>query len=376
MFENETIIIETWAPLRNYMKRRPTHYAELLARNNRVINVSSAPLSHYFRYRDHRPWEEKIFFRLHGTRFALIRKINDLLYKRHFERVIAKLDQKPLLWHFTSLNYHLVKSVPARVRVLEICDDTPEYFAVDPEKYNYVKKSEEDMTLLADVVFTISDNLKQKRSYLRNDVQVVRNGVRYEDFCHVPGLAREPGDLLYHLAPPLAGYCGAISKWLDYGLIRDLAIAAPEVNFVFAGRIAPEVAQKVESLSDLPNLHFVGERPYSELPHLIKYFDVCLIPFVIDELIKSVNPIKLYEYLAAGRKTLSTPLPEVVASRKEGIIETAEGAEEFCRTLKHMLGADPALAVAECQRIARDHTWEQRVESACEAIRRLTPDMP
>lgn len=162
MLKDEIIIINTSAPLRNYMKRRPSHYAEILSSDNRVINVSWANFRDRNNFKTSCAWEEKIFFRFPGTRFNLVQKLNKRLYTQSIRRFVKSLPNKPIVWSFYSGDYEIYKDIPKKLQVLEICDDTPEFFAYDPQKYQEVKMKEDTLTCSADVVFTISDYLKKK----------------------------------------------------------------------------------------------------------------------------------------------------------------------------------------------------------------------
>lgn len=350
------------------MKRRPTHYAEILSRSNRIVNISSSSIRHYFRFTNSCSWEEKIFFRLPGTRFQIMQKLNKWLYGIFFRRVVKSLPDKPILWYFYSGNYDIVKSLPNKVSILEICDDTPEFFADKPELYRKVKQNEDKMTEMVDLVFTISDHLKRKKIALRPDIRVIRNGVVFEDFALTPTLPRNPTDELFNIKAPIVGYCGAVSKWFDFDLVEAVANKLSDVYFVFVGRILPEKQVIVAKLNDKPNIHFLGEKPYVELPHYLKYFELTHIPFIINDLVASVNPIKFYEYLAAGKRVISTPLPELALCQREGIVETASGPESYSHAIENMLAKKAVDYITACQDIARGNSWEARVETACEAV--------
>jgi len=368
MLRNEIIIINTSMPLKNYMKRRPTHYAEILSRSNRVINISSASIRHYSRFTNSCSWEEKIFFRLPGTRFRIIQKLNRWLYGIFFLRVVKCLPQKPILWYFYSGNYDIVKSLPNKISILEICDDTPEFFADKSEIYKEVKQNEDKMTEMVDIVFTVSDHLKQKKTALRPDIKVIRNGVVFEDFADTPTLPHNPTDELFNLKGPVVGYCGAVAKWFDFDLVEVVANKLRDVHFVFLGRISPDKQPIVARLNGKPNIHFLGEKPYDQLPHYLKYFELAHIPFIINELVAGVNPIKFYEYLAAGKRIVATPFPEIVLYHRNGVVESASGVEEYGQVIKRMLDRKAGDYTKACQDIAKENSWEARVEMACKII--------
>lgn len=369
MLRNKIIIINTSAPLRNYMKRRPSHYAEILSRYNRVINLSWALRKNRKFFLSQRPsWEEQIFFRFPGTRFKIIQKFNHILYKRHVRKIIKQLPQRPIVWHFYSGNFDLYKDIDCKLSILEICDDTPEFFASDPGRYEQVKKNEDRMMQHVDVVFTISDYLKEKRAKLRPDIEVIRNGVVLEDFSGVQGLEKQAQDELFELKSPILGYTGAISHWFDFDLVEEAAEQLPEINFVFIGRIIADNLSKTNELNKKENIFFLGEKDYRDLPHYLKYFDVTFIPFKMNELIKSVNPIKFYEYLAAGKPVISTPLPEVIRYKKKGIIEIIDDPGSFAKAVKMILANWDEDKRGICLKIAQDNTWQERVNQACRII--------
>lgn len=369
MLEGETIIFNTSMPLRNYMKRRPSHYAEILSRNNTVVNLSSTSFRHKFRFRKPVPWKEKIFFRLPGTGFSFVRRLNDWRYRRFTEKVVKEAIRKPLLWSFYSGNYNVIRDVVTSLSILEICDDTPEFFADRQDRFKAVAEKEERMAREVDIVFTVSETLREKRNNIRPDIHVIRNGVTTADFDGVPSLTRDPSDELFEMAPPVVGYLGAIARWFDFDLVEGVSKQLPDVNFVFLGRIASDVVSRVEQLSQLSNLHFLGERAYEKLPDYLKYFDLTQIPFLLSPLVMSVNPIKLYEYLAAGKRVVSTPLPEVVLYESKGVVETANGVKNYSKTIEKMLKSNSGDFVSLCQRIAGQNTWKARVESACDIIK-------
>lgn len=371
MLNKEIIIINTSMPLRNYMKRRPTHYAEILSRTNRVINISSVSISKYFCFTNNNSyqWEERIFFRLPGTHIKLIQKLNELFYRLFLKRLIRGLPQKPVFWHFFSGNYEVVKLLPKKIDILEICDDTPEFFMHDQKKYNEVKRNEDEMTKSVDVVFTISEHLRVKKT-LRSDIELIRNGVSFEDFSHIPDLPKRSSDELYDLKGDILGYVGAVSRWFDFDLIEYVANELHYINLVFVGRISPEFQYITKRLNKMDNIYFLGERAYRALPGYLKYFDLTHIPFIINELVVSVNPIKLYEYLAAGKRVISTALPEVIGFQEEHIVEIANSKKEYIQKIERMLAKNAEDYTQACQGKARSNTWEQRVESACEIIKR------
>ena len=116
----------------------------------------------------------------------------------------------------------------------------------------------------------------------------------------------------------------------------------------------------LERLTARPNVHCLGFVPYAELPRYARYFDVGLIPFVLNRLTRAVNPVKLMEYLALGLPVLATRLPEL--ETVAGPIRLGQTPAEFRAGLREALALCGPEARAEARAVARRNTWDRRVE--------------
>ncbi|MFQ6060672.1 MAG: glycosyltransferase, partial [Thermoplasmata archaeon] len=117
-----------------------------------------------------------------------------------------------------------------------------------------------------------------------------------------------------------------------------------------------------------PNIHFLGKRPYEQLPSYLRGIDVCIIPFEVNEITLSVDPIKIYEYLAAGKPVVSTFLPEL---QKFGDrVRIAKNREDFENQIREALREDGAL-VSKRIDLARSNTWEERARRISQIIDEL-----
>jgi glycosyltransferase involved in cell wall biosynthesis len=112
----------------------------------------------------------------------------------------------------------------------------------------------------------------------------------------------------------------------------------------------------------LPNMHFLGRKPYADLPGYCKEFDVGLVPFKINELTKAVNPIKLREYLAAGLPVVSTPLPE--ARLLGNLVEVADTPQDFEAALAKTFDDGTQEKAIRTAAMATE-TWPEKVAQIC-----------
>ncbi len=202
----------------------------------------------------------------------------------------------------------------------------------------------------ADVVIASSQTLLDRHLAERGDLLLVENGVDAERFA---APMSRPVDL--PLGRPLIGYHGAIAPWFDFDLLEHVARRRPDWDFALVGPTLGPIHDRVASLSRLENIHLLGERPSDTMPAYVQAFDVGTIPFMVDRLTEGVSPLKMFEYLAAGKPVVATPLPACVAS---SAVVTATGPDQWIAAIEKALSpSDPeprraAAAIA---------TWDRRL---------------
>ena len=212
----------------------------------------------------------------------------------------------------------------------------------------------------ADYVVFSSDYLRQAyehRARLRPDrIALLRNAV---DARFAP--ARTSGR-------PVAGYIGALQDWFDAEAVRAAATANPEALFRIVGRVEHQPAR---ALASLPNIELAGEAPHDRLPEFLSGFTIGLIPFVVNELTRAANPIKMYEYFSAGLPVVSTRLPEV--ERYADLVYIADSADDFARQVTRALKEDDADLRKRRIELARGETWDRRADELVKIAQIILP---
>ncbi len=200
----------------------------------------------------------------------------------------------------------------------------------------------------------------------RPDAVLVPNGVDYDHFAR-PSV--EPADIA-HLGGrgPIVGYYGALAEWFDYDLLDYAAQALPVADFLLIGPDYDGTAGKAGVMAR-DNVHWIGARPYADLPGYLARFDVATIPFVVNDVTNAVSPLKLFEYMAGGKPVVTTPLRECARYRVVQIGDGSDGYVEALRTAFE-LARDPT-HVARLRRTARANTWEARARTIIEALERV-----
>jgi glycosyltransferase involved in cell wall biosynthesis len=164
---------------------------------------------------------------------------------------------------------------------------------------------------------------------------------------------------LAQLPKPVLGFFGVVDERMDYELVAGLADADPNWSIVMVGP-----ATKVDSaaLPQRGNLHWLGQKPYADLPALCKAFDVCLMPFALNEATEYINPTKALEYMATGRPIVSTAVPDVVRNFGS-VIRIARNREEFIAGCRECVTRPDGAAIERGIQMARDNSWESIVSA-------------
>jgi glycosyltransferase involved in cell wall biosynthesis len=245
------------------------------------------------------------------------------------------------------------------------------YYCTDEwSKFTYVdgaKTAEAERRLLksADIVFATAQSLVEDRLPLNPETHLARHGVDHALFSGaLEDRAVVPADLA-SVPKPVLGFYGTIQDWIDFDLLCFLASRHPDWSIVMLGSALVDVSR----LKEFPNIYFLGRKEHSQLPAYCKGFDVGIIPYVVNERIRHVNPIKLREYLSAGLPVVSTAFPEV--EQYPEFCVAAKTFEEFEAAVEVALRNDSPGLKRRRSDAMRAETWEKRVAKLGEQLMRV-----
>lgn len=212
---------------------------------------------------------------------------------------------------------------------------------------------EERLLAVSNLVLATSDDLCRKKTRGDKIPLFLPHGVEVEHFARA---CAGRSELYEGIGGPVIGFFGAISAWLDFALIRGVAEARPDWTLLFIGPVDTDIA----ALEGVPNIRLTGKVPYSDLPRHAAGFDASIIPFAINELTVSVNPLKLLEYLACGLPVVSTDMPEV---RKFGDdVAIAGDVPSFVSALERALAENSLQLRQQRQETAARYSWRSIAE--------------
>lgn len=264
----------------------------------------------------------------------------------------------PWLWTLP-YNVHLARGYPAGARVVyDWLDELSVFADRDPillaRNHAYALRE-------ADLVLSVARVLHDEARLRRPDAVYLPNAVDAARFMAPAATPDDPQFTRFVAgASGVAGYYGAIARWLDFGLLREAARRRPGWRFVLIGPVYDEEGRRALAGLSERNVLWLGPRPYDSLPGYLSAFDVALIPFVVDEITRATSPLKLYEYLAAGKPVVATPMPECLAHPEVLIATNGAGLAAALPTARAQ-GGDPAF-VESMRRVAASNSWQRRVD--------------
>ena len=292
---------------------------------------------------------------------STIRRFNHSSITRTFHRICeAHNVESPILVTTFPSTADFVRSADAKLKIYYCVDDWLNYPGLD---HTRLAAMEHQLFRTVDAVVATSRNLEQKKRPGCPSLYLPQ-GVDFDHFHQRLGT----DDLIPKMAAikkPIVGFFGLISEWIDLELIIHLSQEFPAVSFVLIGNSDVPT----ESLSTCPNIHQMGPVKYDDLPRWARYFDVGLIPFVLNDLTKAVNPLKLLEYYALGLPVLSTRLPDLEDT--SGPLFLASDHKEFRKSLQLILASDQDRLSPQAVAVARQHSWQHRLEKLSTFIQDL-----
>jgi glycosyltransferase involved in cell wall biosynthesis len=264
-------------------------------------------------------------------------------------------------WFYTPMPAPTMLGAFNEVAVVYDCMDELAQFRFAPADIG-----ERERLLLAqsDVVFTGGYRLFESKKRYHDNTHFFGCGVDARHFGAAREATTEIPDDVARLPHPVFGYFGVIDERLDYELIAALASACPHATVLMIG---PVVKVDPRELPTAPNIHWLGQRQYADLPRYVKAFDVCLMPFALNDATQYINPTKTLEYMASGKPIVSTAVADVVRNFTP-IVRIAGDADEFVRgVLDAASEPDDSIIAAGVMR-SEASTWEAIVDRMREII--------
>jgi glycosyltransferase involved in cell wall biosynthesis len=289
---------------------------------------------------------------------AFWRFLNSLLLRCQIRRAMRSLGfRDPISWFFLPTAGVVAGKLGERLVIYHCVDDFTGFKGVSPQA---IADMEQQLISRSDLVIVSAQSLCSSKAMQHDRVVLVRHGVEHGLFARALAPETQIPCSIRSLPRPILGFFGLISDdWIDFDLLSYVADQFPSGSLVLLGSVTSNVGR----LNCKANVHMLGRVPYNDLAAYCKGFDVALIPFVQSNLTEHCNPLKMWQYLAAGLPVVSTPIPEVcclpecrIAGDKESFVSQIEAALQ-----------DPG-PTAHRSNLMKHHSWDNRVKEIVQHI--------
>ena len=279
----------------------------------------------------------------------------------NLKEILKFLDFKNIiLWSYNPMFSGYFEKFGEKISIFDAVDNWLWYPGYEAFRER-IKKNYEIIEKKADLIFTVSRELVNFFKS-RNQVFWIPNGVDLEAFS-LSRVAKIPSDIK-KIPKPIAGYTGHINR-INIELVRYLIKKNKNVSFVFIGPVWKNQKKEIGTLEKYSNVYFLGEKPYSNIPDYVRYFDICIVPHKLNQLTRFMDPLKIYEYLALGKPIVATSIPHTLRSESsDELFKTAETKDKFLKYLRDYLYLEENKTelIIKRRKLAEKFSWKSRVE--------------
>jgi glycosyltransferase involved in cell wall biosynthesis len=264
-----------------------------------------------------------------------------------------------VLWIYDPSVARAVGSCGEAFAVYDCVDDYVEQ-AISDRKRAFVAVVDRLAAESSRLVFSSSRAMYERQLRRNPATHLVPNAGDFAHFRSAADRRLAPPEVT-NLPRPVLGFAGnVVASKVDLGILEKVALARPSWTVLIVGPAAREMVEPLTALVRLPNVHWLGRRPYADLPRYVAVFDIGLIPYVSNAYTRSCFPLKLYEYLAAGKPVVATGLPELAGMEPDVLL--VEGPAVMIDAVERLLeGSDPEGKTRRAE-LASRNTWETRAE--------------
>jgi glycosyltransferase involved in cell wall biosynthesis len=273
-----------------------------------------------------------------------------------------RLVPEPILLISLASNIRYLDMYHPKFTIYDYIDELEIFCGYGPE----MVEEHRELIRRADLVTVTAEKLLNDVTATRSEAVVLSpNAVDYQHFAaarHVGGAADIAG--LLDPERPVIGYYGALADWFDYELVRYSTLRTG-FQYLLIGLDYDGTVKKA-GLDTCPDIHFIGPRDYQALPSYASVFDVATIPFCVNRITEATSPLKLYEYMAAGKPIVTTDMREC---RRYRSVLIGRSREEFVEQLYRALELrSDARYLAVLEKEAKENTWSARVDQMLQCL--------
>lgn len=290
-----------------------------------------------------------------------LKPVNEAIVQRQVLTAMNRLKmENPVIWVASPVACDIAIKLKNKKLIYQRADRLEEYPNVNAE---VVRRYDHELKANADLTVFVSEQLYEQENNQCKKAIYMDHGVDFDLFATAEKSLEIPSDMK-DIDRPIVGYFGGIdSHSSDIDLVKKVIDLLPGMNFVFIG--SPSI--DCRELLSKKNVVMLGQKPYEQIPHYGKCFDVAIMPWRQSRWIEACNPIKLKEYLALGKPVVSTPFFTEL-QKYQDVVYRASTPEEFAKCIEEALAEDGPERIAARRKKVEISTWDSKAKLVLDEI--------
>jgi len=296
---------------------------------------------------------------INGFNFLLINYINKKLLGYSVKRYIERLDLNPtMVWIYNPVDFPAIDSFDKQLIIYRVFDEVS-LLSSNKSIKTEIEQIENIYIKRVDLIFASSKKQFKNRNTKHPHTYFIPQAVNFKLFNSALKKDLSRPDDLPNTHTPIIGFIGGIDYRIDFAIIKNIAEQHPEWAVLMIGPVKLYVRDSLKLVDEIPNVHFLDEKKQKEIPRYLKFIDISIIPYFVNESTSTMYIGKLHEHLAAGKPIVSTNLPELMPFKD--IISIASRRGKFIKCIEEELQTDNQEKIKKRAEVARENKWENRI---------------
>ena len=297
----------------------------------------------------------------------VLEKLNTAALRKSYAHLCYRIgvrEENPMVWFYHPQQGYVTSLFPHSFNIFEVKDN---FADLDGNELESAKAQEESLRDHVDLLLCTSQKLLDKYSTGYRKAWLSGNGLERNTYERLVGSRPQSIPELTSIPGPRIGYTGLISRRLDWDLILEIARQQPDWSFVFVGKVSdPSIRPLTASFS---NIHIPGWYDHEQMPAVLSSFDIGFMPYRDNNFFHYSNPLKFYEFAAAGLRMVSSNMEEMKRFPEELVKIVPNSANEWISALQGFLDSDSEGARQIGAEVAGKFIWEDMTAELLKKIR-------
>lgn len=340
----------------NFVYQRPQHLIARMAKEYRTFYFEEPEDIGNYNSNENTPTNYHHYVSEEGVNIIVpLVKAGDMDNAPLLEKIVKQVHQdfsieQDIFWYYTPMAMEYTSFFNPKITIYD-CMDQLAAFKYAPQNLISLEK---ELFKKADLIFTGGRSLYKAKKEHHDFVHCFPSSIDQSHFKRAAADLPDPEDQK-DIPHPRAGFYGVVDERFDIDLLKELSAHLPDWNFVIVG---PILKIDLATLPQAENIHYLGIKKYAELPSYLANWDAAIMPFALNESTKYISPTKTPEYLAAGKKVVSTAVHDVVHPYEDlNLVSIARTSKEFAEHVKNTLDKSPQWE-EEVEAYLKDFSWD------------------